>query len=410
MPLVIVWLRRLLVPGVQPVFGMSGRLGLDYVERNLGRSTMNVLALMVAVALSLGISGWLRSFESAVLSWFEQVSAADLTVTAGSPLADRRRMPLAPDVVEHLRGVPGVLEVQPIRMIDQAFGAETFSLLSSDTRAYLGQAARRNKPWQVVSGKSPIGPSELHDAPRIVLGQNAAHRLGLAAGDRMRLQTPSGTMDFEVRAVVVDYSSELGAGFIDQRYYVKGWGDKAVDVVNVYLAEGVDGRAAAQQVRARLGGGKALFVTQTQGLRDEFLSAAHEGFSYARAIELIVLLIALMGVIGTLVAAVLDRTRELGMLRAVGATRGQIVRALVLEAAFLGICAVVGGIASGSIQCELLLRTVVAQNSGWHLDFVFPGESVLRFSLLVLGASAVAGFLPGLRAAQLDVKTALASE
>jgi putative ABC transport system permease protein len=365
---------------------------------------------MVAVALSLGISGWLRSFESAVLSWFEQVSAADLTVTAGSPLADRRRMPLAPDVLERLAGLPGVLERQPIRMIDQAFGAETFSLLSSDTRAYLRQAARRGKPWNVLSGKSPIGESELYDAPRIVLGQNTAHRLHLSAGDRMRLQTPAGTMDFEVRAVVVDYSSELGAGFIDQRYYVSGWGDRAIDVVNLYLAPGSDATAVAEQVRRRLGGGKALFVTQTQGLRDEFLSAAHEGFSYARAIELIVLLIALMGVIGTLVAAVLDRTRELGVLRAIGATRGQIVRALVLEAAFLGVCAIVGGIASGSIQCELLLRTVVAQNSGWHLDFVFPVQSVARFSLLVLATSAAAGLLPGLRAARLDVKTALASE
>jgi putative ABC transport system permease protein len=410
MPLLIVVLRRLCVRPVQRAFGMSGRLGLDYVERNLGRSTMNVLALMVAVALSPGISGWLHSFETAMKLWFEQVSAADFTVTAGSPLADRRRMPLAPDSVARLQGIEGLALVQPMRMIDQTYGDTSFRLVSSDTRPYLRQAALRAKQWKVIEGASPVNENELYEAPRIVLSENAAHRLGRAVGDRMRLQAPLGAIEFVVRAVVVDYSSELGTGFIDQRFYLQAWGDSAIDVITLYAKPGIDLAAVAGVVRQRLGGGKALFVTQTNALRDELLRSLDEGFAYGRSLELIVLLIAVMGVVSTMVAAVIDRTREIGMLRAIGATRRQITLSMVLEACFLAVCAICGGVALGSLQCILLLRTVVVQNSGWHFSFVFPTANVAQFCAWVLVAAAVAGLVPGLRAARLDVKAALASE
>jgi putative ABC transport system permease protein len=319
-------------------------------------------------------------------------------------------MPLAPDALERLTGIDGLQAVQPLRMIDQTYGSQSFRLVSSDTRAYLRQSTLRGKPWQVIDGESPITVDELYDAPLIVLSENAAHRLSLAAGDHMKLQAPAGTIEFVVRAVVVDYSSEIGAGFIDQRYYTDAWGDTAIDVINLYAKPGADTATIARVVRQRLGGGKALFVTQSGALRDEFFRSADEGFAYTRSLELIMLLIAIMGVIGTMVASVLDRTREIGLLRAIGATRRQITLAMVLEASFLGLCAIVGGIASGSLQCVLLLETVVAQNSGWHLDFVFPAASVAKFCLWVMVSAAIAGLFPGLRAARLDVKTALASE
>jgi putative ABC transport system permease protein len=226
----------------------------------------------------------------------------------------------------------------------------------------------------------------------------------------MRLATPSGPIEFEVRAVVVDYSSELGAGFIDRELYVDKWGDEAIDVVNLYLTPEADRPAVAAQVRKRLGGGDAIFVSETTELREQYLSLVHKSFAYTRSLELIVLLIALMGVVGTLIAAVLDRVRELGILRAVGARRGQVVRALVTEAAFLGFCAAVAGVAAGAAHCALFLRTLVAGLSGWHLPFVFPTEGALRIAVFVVVTAAVAGLVPGIRAARLDIKDALAHE
>jgi putative ABC transport system permease protein len=226
----------------------------------------------------------------------------------------------------------------------------------------------------------------------------------------MELATPTGPVRFVVRAVVVDYSSELGAGFIDRHFYLEHWKDPAIDVINVFLKQGADTEKVAAAVRKRLGGGEALFVTPTEKLREQYLGLVDESFSYTRSLELIVLLIALMGVVGTMVAAVLDRVREIGMLRAVGATRRQVASALVLEAAFLGLCAAIGGVLAGASQTELFLETLVKRNAGWHLPFVFPLEGAVRITVLVIATAALAGLVPGLRAARLDIKDALAHE
>jgi putative ABC transport system permease protein len=163
-------------------------------------------------------------------------------------------------------------------------------------------------------------------------------------------------------------------------------------------------------VRRKLGGSEALFVTLQAGVRDQIQAAGRNLFAMARAPELITLLVAIMGVIGTMLAAVIDRVRELGMLRAVGALRSQVVRSVVAEAAFLGVAAVVCGVLAGVPQGYILLKVIGKATTGWNLPYGFPLETALRMALSVVGASALAGFLPGRRASAMDVKEALAYE
>ena len=408
-PALVVLLRKLLVGPVEAVFGLPGRLGLDYVERNLGRSVINVLALMCAVSMSVSVSGWLTSVESAITDWFEQITAADLTVTAGSPFVDRLHISMAPSGLERIADVEGLKVIQPVRIIEQRYGEQVFSLVASDTRGYLAEAARRDRSWRIVEGE-PLASDDLYKERAIVLGQNTAHLLGLSVGDSMRLPTPTGAHDFKVRAVIIDYSSEHGAGYIDRRHYLELWKDDALDVINLYLADSADVAAVAHEVSKRLGGGDAIFVTRTTDLRKQFLTLLHDSFSYTRLLEWIVLLIALFGVVGTMVSAVLDRVREVGMMRAVGATRAQVVSALVVEASFLGFCATVGGAITGTIMCSLFLEAIAMEQSGWQLDFIFPWEGTLRIGGMIIATSALAGFFPGLRAARMEVAEAIAYE
>ncbi|MBN1656454.1 MAG: ABC transporter permease [Deltaproteobacteria bacterium] len=409
-PAVVVVLRIVLVSLVERLFGIPGRLGLDNVVRNLGRSSINVLALMVAVSMSVTLSGWLNSFEQSIREWFDQIAATDLTITAGSPFIDRRHLPISRSTVDRIKDIDGIAAIQAARLIEQRVGEKAITLVASNTKQYLSQAKRRNRSWKILDGKAPIEPDELERRPLIVLSENAAFSLKLKAGDSISLPTNTGQHRFKVRAVVVDYSSELGTAFIDLRYYVEMWKDHALDAINLYLEDGADSARVTEQIRQRLGGGGFLFVTTTADLGKQFLALLDRSFAYSRALELVVLFIALMGVVGTMVSAVLDRTREIGMVRAIGSTRGQVVVALVTEAAFLGFCAVVGGVIAGTLQCFMLLRVLTESLAGWHIDFVFPAASTLRVALLVVLTSAAAGFLPGLRAARMDIKQALAYE
>jgi putative ABC transport system permease protein len=408
-PAVVVFIRRATVGAVEALLGLPARLGLDYVERTLGRSTVNVLALMVAVSMSVSVGGWLSSFERSLGSWFEQMSAADLSVTAGSPLIDRKHVVLSPTAPERIAALPGVARVQPFRLVDQEVRGKIFRIVATDTDAFLSEATRRGKSWPVVDG-APLAEGDLSSGPRILLGESAARRLGLRAGDRFALHSPKGDVEFLVRAVIVDYTSQRGAGFIDRKQYLEHWGDDAVDAVSVYVGKGSSVDAVADGVRQVLGGGQSVFVTKTETLRENLLDSLHSTFSYSRSVELVTLLISLMGVIGTMVAAVLDRTREIGMLRAIGATSRQVAVAIVVEAGFLGFCAVIAGVGLGVLECLLFLKTLLIQDTGWHLDFVFPWAATARIGGLVVATSALAGGLPAWRASRADVTSAVLYE
>jgi putative ABC transport system permease protein len=102
--------------------------------------------------------------------------------------------------------------------------------------------------------------------------------------------------------------------------------------------------------------------------------------------------------------------REIGTLRAIGARKIQVAGSVVAEAAFLGFCAAVTGIAVGTLEALVFMQTFIAGNTGWHLEFTFPAMGALRITALVVGAAAVAGLLPAFQASRLEVKEALSYE
>jgi putative ABC transport system permease protein len=115
-------------------------------------------------------------------------------------------------------------------------------------------------------------------------------------------------------------------------------------------------------------------------------------------------------VVNTLLAAVLDRTREIGLLRAVGAARGHVLRLFVGEAAFIGLSGGLIGVLAGTVMGLIVTLTVGEQSTGWSFAYVFPTGVALQMSAAATVCAAVAGVYPARRAASLDVVEALAYE
>jgi len=405
-PAFVIGARALFVGPVERALGVPGRIGLDYVERTLGRSTINVLALMVAVGMSISVSSWLGSFERSLAKWAGQVGTADLTVTRGSPVLDRRHVPLRSDAVQRVSAIPGVETIQRFRMVDEHVGEVKLRLVATDTEVFLQQSSRRDKGWEVVAGM-PLHPEELARTPSVVMSENAARLLHVTAGDSIELSTPKGGhVSLRVRAVVVDFTSETGTAFLDLRYFHEYWQDDAVDGLFVYVAPKYSVDAVADRLREALASNDvdgSVFVTKTSSVEQHVLDTLRRAFSYSVAVEIMTLIIGLLGVIGTMVASVLDRQREISMLRAIGATRAQVALSLVVEAGFLGFCAATAGILVGVVETQVFFQTLVASETGWHLTFVFPWASALRTTGLVVATSAIAGAVPAYRALHHEV-------
>jgi putative ABC transport system permease protein len=408
-PLLVKGLRLVLLRAAESTFGIPGRLALDNVERSLGRSVITVVALMLAVALSMSVGAYASSFEGSMVEWVEQSFAADAYITAGSPLIDRQHMPFAPSAVEAVRNVKGVRAINPVRNILIDLADRRVVMQAIDTRAVTHENALRKKGRVVLDGPA-LTETALYDAPRLLIAENLATALHLKPGDTLKVPTPVGVRDFTIHAVILDYSSDQGMILMDRRWFAESWQDELVDAMDVYFDEGVDQANVVNVIRGHLGGVHSLFVTSNQGLRDEMRGAAKSLFAYAKAPEVITLVVAIMGVIGTMLAAVLDRIREIGMLRAIGATRFQVALSLVSESGFLGLSASIAGVLVGVPLGWVLISVVGQATSGWSLAYMFPMETALRMSGFVVLAALIAGFFPGRSAAGLDVKEALGYE
>lgn len=406
-PGAVVGLRASLVRPIEALFGVPGRLGLDNVERSLGRSALDVVALMVAVALSMAVGTWLLSFKQNVTATIDRLVAGDVQITAGSPITDQYNVPFSPAALEKLRGVPGVESVLPTRILEQELNGQDLIISALDSRAYLAHLERRKRMPELSSGT--IVPTALSEAPRMVINEHLAHRLKLKSGDVLELDAPKGKARFEIVAVTIDYAQGPIA-YIDRKYALESWGDESIDIIDLVLAPGSDPEAVTTEVRKRLGNNELLFVTRLEAMKAELGKTIEQAFVYSRSVEGVALLIALLGVLGTLTAAVLDRTRELGMLRAIGATRTQVARTVVAEAAFLGLSAAATGIVFGSALAALFLTIIESAGAATRLGFVFSGPDALRIAALVVTTAALAGVFPARRAARMDVKEALSYE
>ncbi len=411
-PALVVLLHRVAWRAAQRWFGLPVRLGIDNVARHLGRSTLTVAALMLAAMASMTVASYRSSFMVSMSRWVEQSIPADVIITAGSTLADQHSVPFAPEMLPRLQGMEGVAYLDPVRFVTLTHRGMRIEMLALGTRNYLTRAPGIGR--QVLEG-APIEPGVLADAPRVFVSENVRAKLGVHAGDTLELDTPAGPRRFEVRNVVVDYSSDQGFVLIDTRWFRDAWKDERIDGFDLYAAPGVDPEALAADARRRLssgaaGGDSGLYVMTSRAFKTEIYSAIEQTFEVTRASELVALIVALLGVIGTMLSAVLDRVREIGVLRAIGATRRQIAVAVLAEATFLGLASALIAVVA-SIPCTAVFVSVVGYAAtGWHVPLAFDPSAMTRFAATIVGFAALAGALPARHAARLEVPRALAWE
>jgi putative ABC transport system permease protein len=156
--------------------------------------------------------------------------------------------------------------------------------------------------------------------------------------------------------------------------------------------------------------GSRVVVESSAELRAGALAQFDRTFAVTYALDAIVLIVALMGIVATLSAQVLERRQEIGVLRCIGTLRRDVVAMIVGEAAWLGVLGSILGVAAGYIVAWILVFVVNKQAFGWTIDFGLAPFSDLRLATLVVAASVVAGLLPAAQAAGVPAGEAVRAE
>jgi putative ABC transport system permease protein len=382
--------------------GPAANLASRNLIRNLSRTSITVGGLAVSFGMATSSSVFVHTFIANALDWVEQSIPADLFVTSSAPFSIGGNVPMAAQLGREIAQMPGMEAVEAVRTQDVQLGDKTIKVSATDTAVLWKHAKIR-----VTDGN----PDELKRAllaGDVAVSENLAARFRVKRGDTIQLRGQGKLHAFKVAGVIVDYSTDLGIVVLDNSAFLRAWGgEDRVSLFKLHAAKGADVSRLRSAILQRFGEKNDLVVVTNREFRRGVIGMLAQLFGTMRALQLVAILIAALGIANELNANVHDRVRELGVLRAVGMRRRQLRAMITAEAVLIAACGLLAGLVLGAPLAHMNLGHVITAISGWHFE---PHASWIDLSLMAAGllvAAAIAGWFPARRAAALTIVDAL---
>lgn len=406
-PAAILGIERALRGPARRAFRAPGRLACAFFAGNLSRNAVAVAALALALGMTAAMAVMIASLRRTVAAWVEQTVSSDLFLKSAT--GSRRGIigTIPPEAIEFLKTVPGVAVVDPFRALETTDAqGNPFTLGSGD----FGSAARiGGLPF--LSGRDPaLVLLEARREREVIVSEPFARRFRKWRGDTVHLPTPEGPRAFRVADVYSDFSNDRGTVVIDRPVFLALFHDPAASNAAIRAQPGVAPEELRDRILAAAGGRFAFSILTNRALRREVMRVFDRTFAVTYGLEAIALTVAVLGVLNALFALILERRRELALLRILGSSPQQIRRSIVLEAGMIGICALALAAATGAAFAAVLILVINRQSFGWTIRTHVPGPELLAAFALVLATTLAASWGPSRLAARAEPAPALREE
>ncbi len=404
-PLLLAWIGRLLLPLLSRLAPPLGRLALRGISGSLSRTAPATAALTVAIAATVGVGVMITSFRTTVALWLEQTLTSDIYVSAPSGVANRAAGTLDPGVLPRLQALPGIRAVSRGRsvIIDSEHGEVELLAIRMAAHSYRGfrfKGPTLERLW-----------SRFQAGELVLVSEPYAYHNDLAAGDPLRLFTATGWRNFTVGGVIFDYGSDRGMLVLNQPSYAQLWNDPRLSALGIGLEDSARLQPVLQAIRTALAPlDQALRIRATGELREYSMQVFDRTFAVTRVLRLLAVGVAFIGILSALLALHLERAQEHAVLRATGATPGQMLGLVTLQSGLLGLIAGLLALPLGWLMSDILIHVVNLRSFGWTMQTILPPEVLGQALLLAVLAALLAGLYPAWRVARTEPANALREE
>ena len=380
----------------EAIKGVTGRLARDNASRNPQRTAATATALMIGLALITGVAvlteSLLRSFDEVL----EESITADLFV-----LEEAQGLPFSSVIVDQLDALPEVDGVTGFTPVEARIDDTVESVSAYDTET--GTSVINIG----VTDGSVDGPEGL-GADGIGVLAEKAETLGVEVGDTVAIELEDGfTTDLTVKAIY-DNDALVGAAFVvDRDLTSPHLNVDNVGFVGLTYADGVDPEAGRAAVEAVTSNFAQLSVQDNTELQEQTRDQVGQLQIVVNGLLVLCLVVAFFGIVNTMALSILERIREIGLLRAVGTTRRQLRTTVRWEAVIVAVFGSLLGIAMGLL---LGWAAVVAIPDSFISKVGIPWVSLVIYLLVGALLGVIAAFFPATRAARMNVLDAIAYE
>jgi len=254
-----------------------------------------------------------------------------------------------------------------------------------------------NQVWETFNRQNSVFVTEPY-----------AYHHGTKIGDNILLRTAQGGQAFAVIGIYADYSGDQGHLAMHRSNYQKYWPDLGYSGIGIYAVNGNN----IQQLEATVE--QLLKPYQTvrseQAIYKVSMKMFEKTFRITETLRWLAAIIAFVGVFSALMALQFERIRQLGILRAIGMTSGQLSWLISIETGLMGLIAGLFAVPVGFIMAYLLIFVVYQRSFGWAMAFHFDASVVFQGLLLAFVSALLAGVLPALKMAHTKIADALRTE
>ncbi len=395
---------RMLRAPLKRLAGAEGLIAGRSLVASLARTSVVVTALATAISMMVAVGVMVGSFRETVQVWLESQLRADIFLRAEGPATAGIYPPIAGPVPEIVRQAPGVQEVDVFH---------AFEFRYEGTRATFGagkmDVVRRRRSLRFLSGNANDILASLPGRDRAIVTEPFADKHRVRVGDVLEIPLGARTVPLTVAGIYYDYSSDRGSVLVDRSTLLKYLPGQPVTNIAVYVKPGADAVKVRRDLESRLRD-YPLLIAPNDVLRRAAVEVFDRTFAVTYALEAVAIAVAMLGAANSLLALVLDRRREIGLIRYLGAARGQVRRMILMEAGLLGLLAGSLGLGLGMALSLVLIYVVNKQSFGWTIQFHPPVVLLAGALLLVWAVTVLAGVFPARFAAGLEPSEAIHEE
>ncbi|MEJ3750878.1 FtsX-like permease family protein [Actinomycetes bacterium KLBMP 9797] len=384
-------------------WGVSGKLGVRNALRNPRRTAVTAAALMIGVTLVSAASVLASSFEKTVTESIESTVGAEIiiqaNVTTGPPTGETG---FSSEALERVRQVPGVDRADAFYVSADAkvdgqnppFGG----LFATDDLAI----TRDLFAMKAIEGElRTLGDGEF------TADENTVSSRGWKIGDTVAVQLPRGERSYRLVGVYESTPIWTDTMILPKSAVANFSGPLAIQGY-ASLDDGADPAAVTAEVERIMADFPLVTVGDRSSLLEQFSSFVDVALGIISVLLGVAIVIALLGILNTLLLSIYERTRELGMLRAVGLGRGGVMRMVGTESVVMAVFGCLLGIAVGvalgaAVSAALMDRDIIT-------TIAIPWLSLIIFVVIAMFAGVFAALWPAWRAARLNVLAAIAYE
>lgn len=369
--------------------GLPYEIAIAQIAGTARYATLSVSSILVSFSLMASMAIMVTSFRDSLDQWTQKVLPADLYVRVGyvgeSAYIDEALV----RSMSQLRGVQRV-EFNRFSQVQLSTARPPLTLIAQS----LDREHPENALWMMQAAATVIDPRAIP----VWINEAAADLFGLRAGDEIKFALAGKPVVASIRGIWRDYAHQNGAIVMDRDQYLQLSGDHAINTVWFWLDDGVDTTPVGNAIRDLLPPGTEHDMRTPRELRQLSLAAFDRTFAITYLLEWVAVTIGLFGIAAGISAQVLARRGELGALRHLGFTRGQIAAMLAIEGSVLGVLGVIVGLLAGALVSLILIYVVNRQSFHWSMDLSAPVGLLGGLSLALIAAAALIAVVSGRQA------------